>query len=200
MKTVLLMCVVVLALLPAIASAQCTYGDARSASLEVTNLQAALMRERMGLLQAGQEVPSELTARIDALEAELKPLRDAFAAAVEAQALSIQDATPMDASFCDGLGRLLQAHAPPGYTSAPITLSAASPLQCKGIDDTTLWQRYGDAMQAQVSLVQSGRVGEAEALSISQKFSLFGTQMSTDAAAACATLLEIERDLEAFER
>lgn len=184
--------------LPISASAECLYADARAGHMQVSNLQAALAREQNQHIQQGREVPVELGARIDALESELKPLRDAFTAVVEAQALSIREETPVDASFCSGFSQLLQKHAPEGYSSKPITLNAAAPLACEGMDSTELWQRYSEAMQAQMDLVQSGRVDHPQVLQLSEKFSRFGTEMTTDAGAACATLAEIERDVAAL--
>ena len=198
MKIEAFVCASLLFLVPLAARAECTYGDARSKSLEVTNLQAAFGRERLTHIQQDREPPAELEARVDALEADLKPLREEFAAMLEKQALSIKDNTPVDPSFCTRYADLLKAHAPAGYTSAPITLSAATPLACKGMDSTTLWKRYGDAMQAQTTLLQSKRITQAQVLEISQKFSRFGTEMSTAPEAACATLQEIESDIAGY--
>lgn len=200
MKLYAFVCTSLLYLIPLDALAECSYGEARSKSLEVTNLQAAQGRERMTHLQQGRDLPAELEARVDALEADLKPLREAFAAMVEEQALSIQDDTLIDPKFCRRYADLLAKHAPEGYESAPITLTAATPFACEGIDSTELWQRYGEAMQAQTTLLQSGRINQTQALELSQKFSQFGTEMSTAPAAACATLQDIERDVAAYGR
>lgn len=195
-----MVCTSLLCLIPVEVFAECSYGEARSKSLEVTNLQAAQGRERMTHLQQGRDLPAELEARVDALEADLKPLRDTFSAMVEEQALSIRDDTQIDPRFCREFAALLAKHAPDGYESAPITLAAATPFACEGIDSTTLSQRYGEAMQAQTSLLQSGRIDQKQALELSQKFSQFGTEMSTAPAAACATLQDIERDVAAYGR
>lgn len=198
MKRHAVACASLLCLFPVAALAECTYGEARSRSLEVTNLQATQGRERMAYLQKGEDLPAELEARVEALEADLKPLRDEFTAMLEPQALSIQDDSPIDPKFCRSFEALLAKHAPEAYESAPISLSAATPFACEGIDSTTLWQRYGEAMQAQTSLLQSGRIDQAQALALSQKFSQFGTEMSTAPTAACATLQDIERDVAAY--
>ena len=119
---------------------------------------------------------------------------------VEPQALSIKAESAMDPSLCQRYDALLAKHAPDDYESAPITLSAASPFSCDKLDSSALWKRYGEAIQAQTELLKSGRIDQAQAMALSQKFSTFGTQMSTDSAAACATFKEIEGELAGYAK
>lgn len=200
MKKYSLTVVLTLALCPFSASTACSYADARAASLKVTHLQSGLLQQRLEFDRKGEPAPAALMTRIDSLEADLKPLRERFAAALEPQALTIQDDSPMDEGFCRDFAQLLARHTADGEQVAETTLSAATPFACEGVDDATLWQRYSDAMQAQTPLLQSGRIDQSQALALSQKFATFGTQMSTDPAAACATLKDIERDVAAYSR
>jgi len=200
MKVVFCGVLVIAAILPAYAAARCSYTDVQQKGMEVTNLQAALGREQMSHVQAGRDVPAALSKRINALESELSPVRNALTAVVEPQALTIGADTAMDPTFCRSYEQLIAKHAPEGYTSAPIKLSAATPFGCENVDSTALWERYGVAIQAQTTLLQSGRINKAQTMALSQKFSQFGTQMSTDPAAACATFVQIESELASYEK
>ena len=190
-----------LALCAATAShAACSYTDVQQKGMALTNLQAALGREQMDYVKRSEEAPAELVARIDALLADATKIGQDVAALVEPQALTIKADSAMDPSLCKRYDDLLAKHAPAGYESKPITLSATTPFSCKNVNTAALWQRYGEAIQTQTALLQSGRIDKAQTITLSQKFSTFGTQMSTDPAAACATFAEIERELAAYAK
>lgn len=180
--------------------ASCSYTDVQQKGMALTNLQAALGREQMEYVARSEEAPAALTARINALLADATKIGLDVAALVEPQALTIQADSAMDPSLCQRYDDLLAKHAPADYQSKPITLSAATPFSCDNVDTTALWQRYGDAIKAQTELFQSGRIDKAQTMALSQKFSTFGTQMSTDSAAACATFAEIEQEMAAYAK
>ena len=180
--------------------ASCTYTDVQQKGMALTNLQAALSREQMGYVQRSEDAPAALVARIDALLSDATKIGQEVADLVEPQALSIKADSAMDPSLCQRYDALLAKHAPDDYESAPITLSAASPFSCDKVDTSALWKRYGEAIQAQSELLKSGRIDQAQVMALSQKFSTFGTQMSTDSAAACATFKEIEGELAGYAK
>jgi hypothetical protein len=185
---------------PFTSQASCTYTDVQQKGMALTNLQAALSREQISYVQRSEEAPAALVERIDALLSDATKIGQEVAALVEPQALTIKADSAMEASLCKRYDDLLAKHAPEGSVSAPITLSAATPFGCDKVDTAALWQRYGDAIKAQTDLFQSGRMNKAQTMALSQKFSTFGTQMSTDPAAACATFQEIEGELAGYAK
>lgn len=179
------------------ASADCNYKEAQKKMMASNNVLQIYSKEQMGIIANGEQPPAELTDKINLIA---KAIADNGIALSEiGDPLKITYETKVSESICNEYDRIIATYTPKDHKNAEIIHSADTPFKCEGVSDADLWMRYGEIVKTQPELLKEGKITNSQATEISMMMGDFGTQMTTDFPAACATLIQIEEKIKSYK-
>ena len=175
-------------------AASCTYKAAQDKLVEFNNMMQVYNRQFIAAMENGGEPSPALEQKRIAMAEESAATGILLSEEYDKNP-NIQYPDPVNPEICMQYDGLMAKYAPEGYKVAPVTTAAQTvSADCSS---TTLWERYGVAIQKQAALVSEGKITKDEVPAYMTLSTEVGELSTTDLAKACASLAQFENKLAA---
>lgn len=172
----------------------CTYGQGQNKMVKFNNMMQEYSREFISLMKATGDSKPELEKKRLAMAEESSKIGILLSEESEKNN-NIQFSNPINPVICDSFDALMKKYAPKGYQSQVVTVKpTATSSTC---NSTSLWKRYGAAIQKQKSLVSEGKITKDEVNDYMTLGTYVGQYSTTDLNKACEYLEIFEDKLDA---
>ncbi len=176
------------------AMASCTYKEAQTKQIEFNNMMQVYNRQFIAEMEKSGEPSPALEQKRLAMAEESAAVGILLSEEYDNNP-NIQSSDPVNPEICTQSDALMAKYAPEGYQVAPVTVGAQTvSADCSS---TTLWERYGIAIQQQAALVSDGKITNDEVPAYMKLSTEVGEYSTTDLAKACDSLSQFEQKLAA---
>lgn len=176
------------------ANATCTYKQAQDKMMQVNNMLQVYSREIIKHRQNGQSVPAELDTKQLAITEKSAAIGILMSEAFDKNP-QIQFSDAVNEEICNGYEALLKEYAPENYQAKPIVREQQS--QTSDCSTNKLWEDYGQAIQKQQQLIESGKITKQEVDAYMLLATKIGEFATTDLPKACQALKQFKQKLAA---